>query len=218
MRPSVLAQKCSQWLQALSLFNWMPEVHLTPDLATYNAILDCHGIHDMMRRQLFQQGLLPLLTTFKAECLDLHGLSEGAAQLTLQWWLVTAVMPQLSISHYLECIIITGQGRSRHFWHTSDIQQAALEVLQKLQLQATVLPENRGRIRVVLHKKDLAKLQSCGAIFGLGTTPSWKMSEEYMNCGAFDKMMAGRTISHINFHKNGEGCMSRVVLGQSIHW
>ena len=187
-------QKCSQWLQALSLFNWMPEIHLTPDLATYNAILDCHGIHDTMVRQLFQQGLLPLLTTFRAECLDLHGLSEGAARLTLQWWLVTAVIPELNIRQYLECIVITGQGRSRHFWHTSDIQQAALEVLQKLQLQATVPPENRGRIRVVLRKKDLAKLQSCADIFGLGRKPSWKMSQTYVNQAGFDKMMAGRTM------------------------
>eukprot|EP00438_Fugacium_kawagutii_P027259 Skav214352 [mRNA] locus=scaffold86:468931:470052:+ [translate_table: standard] len=95
------------------------------------------------------------------DCIDLHGLSEGAARLALGWWLSTTVADHLertgSIS--LQCIVVTGYGKSRRFWHESDVQQAALDLLHSLKLHAEVLSVNKGRVKLCLRKEDLPVLR-----------------------------------------------------------
>lgn len=153
------------WQQALSLLETMPHSRIEPDTVTYNSILDCRSISIQMSDQIFQEALPALLSRLppiQAQYLDLHGLSEGSARLMLHWWLSTVVARRLCCESPLSCVVVTGYGKSRQCWHASDLQAATMDTLQSLKLNATVLPENRGRIRVTLTEKDLQKLGSAG--------------------------------------------------------
>ena len=98
--------------------------------------------------------------------IDLHGLSEGTARVVLCHWLSTAVPTKLEQDKELTCLIVTGYGKSRNQWQTSDVRQASLELLQDdLGLQAAVLPKNQGAIQVCLGEADLPALRSAGASF-----------------------------------------------------
>ena len=153
------------WQQALSLLETMPHSRIEPDTVTYNSILDCRSISTKMLGQIFQEALPALLSRLppiQAQHLDLHGLSEGSARLMLHWWLSTVVVRRLRCESALSCVIVTGYGKSRQCWHESDLQAATMDTLQSLKLNAAVLPENRGRIRVNLTEQDLQKLGSAG--------------------------------------------------------
>ena len=147
------------WQQAMSLFKSMPALQVEPDSATYNEILD--SVPDP---EVFQQGLPCLIDRMpsppRAQYIDLHGLSEGAACFTLRWWLASLVAPTLANSTGpLRCVIVTGYGRSRGWVQSSDLRRGSLELLQGLELEAHILP-NRGRIGLVLSSKDLPRLQN----------------------------------------------------------
>eukprot|EP00435_Cladocopium_sp_Y103_P010207 s2926_g2.t1 len=135
--------KCGQWQQALILFDAMPRAKVVPDRGTLNALLDCQEIQG--RRSLgghiFKHALLPSLeksSVFQGLKVDLHEHSEGAARLTLQWWLSKRVAKKLK--HGLLCIVVTGYGKSRPAWSTSDVRAAAFDLLtKKLKLDARIL-------------------------------------------------------------------------------
>ena len=94
---------------------------------------------------VFQHDLLPILKeleAFEPLFLDLHDHSEGTARLTLQWWLYTSVAKRLEVSDGLDCIVVTGYGKSRQAWSTSDVRAAALDLLKALKLDAQILPKN----------------------------------------------------------------------------
>lgn len=158
-----------QWQQALLLFEAMPRSTVKPNRVTLCALLDSPGISAQnLGGQIFQHGLLPILresAAFRDLRLDLHEHSEGSARLTLQWWLSTTVAKRLEVSHKLVCIVITGYGKSREAWRTSDIQATALDLLKELEIDARILRENKGRIGLYLTKQDLAKLHAAGKIF-----------------------------------------------------
>ncbi|CAL1152244.1 unnamed protein product [Cladocopium goreaui] len=158
-----------QWQQALLLFEAMPRSTVKPNRVTFCALLDCPGISTQnLGGQIFQHGLLPILqesAAFQDLKVDLHEHSEGAARLTLQWWLSTTVAKRLEVSHKLDCIVVTGYGKSREAWRTSDIQAAVLDLLKGLKIDARILRENKGRIGLSLTKQDLAKLHTAGKIF-----------------------------------------------------
>eukprot|EP00438_Fugacium_kawagutii_P014443 Skav223490 [mRNA] locus=scaffold1160:9704:16560:- [translate_table: standard] len=172
------------WRQALNLFDTMQEVQIEPDSATYNALLDStmtsvHGEH--LAAQIFPPGLPSLLRrmgSVDAEQIDLHGLSEGASQLTLRWWLSSVVAPRLCARDHLEFIIVTGYGRSQKAWHDSDIQTAALDLLRALKLRAEILPGNKGRIGVALRKEDLPLLESAGELFNQPPTDQFDVGSK----------------------------------------
>ena len=48
----------------------------------------------------------------------------------------------------MHCIVVTGYGKSRHSWRSSDVQRAALEVLKNLELEAQVLPQSLGLVKL----------------------------------------------------------------------
>ena len=69
-----------------------------------------------------------------------------------------AVLTRCSLS----CIIITGYGKSRKDWQRRNVQQAALKFFQDLELNASPLPDNPGRLHVVLTQRDLPVLRGVG--------------------------------------------------------
>ena len=112
--------------------------------------------------QLFPQCNLPEVRTLRAcgsSKIDLHDLSEGTALLALRYWLSNAVARDLESSDPLTCIIITGYGKSRKDWDTTDVRQAALNFFQRLGLKPSPLPENPGRLRLVITKRNLPVLR-----------------------------------------------------------
>ncbi|CAK9008610.1 Pentatricopeptide repeat-containing protein [Durusdinium trenchii] len=147
----------------------MPEVEVQPDLVTYNALFDCSEFQSSaLGRALFLQSKLPEFQELRgcdASKIDLHDLSEGTARLVLCHWLSTAMATKLEQEKEFKCLIVTGRGRSRKEWQSSDVRQASLELLQDLGLQAGLLPKNPGAIRVCLRKADLPALRSAGASF-----------------------------------------------------
>ncbi|CAJ1360492.1 unnamed protein product [Effrenium voratum] len=160
--------KGGQWQQGLGLFGAMPQAKVQPTLVSYNAVLD--AIFDKPHGpECFDSGLsahvFPKLMNATPRIIDLHELSEGAAQLAVRWWLATLVAPsigkRLRASEAYKCIIITGYGRSRKGWGTSDVQAAVLNMLRTLKLSAGVLESNAGRLQLVLRKRNMPLLQQC---------------------------------------------------------
>ena len=137
-------EKGDQWQQALNLFEAMVGAKVEPDIVTYNALLACRDIYGNknLGGHIFQHGLLPILhksTEFHHRMVDLHEHSEGSARLTLQWWLSTTVAKHLQDRDRLDCIVVTGYGKSRQAWDTTDVQAAARDLLKSLKLDARVL-------------------------------------------------------------------------------
>ena len=140
-------EKGGQWEQALILFEAMPGSNVEPDMVSYNALLDCVEIYSSNRLggEIFQNGLLPMLqatSVFQYLQVDLHGLSEGSARLALQWWLSKTVARRLEVLDRLDCIVVTGYGKSRKAWQTTDIKAAALDLLSRLGLAPQILPKS----------------------------------------------------------------------------
>ena len=140
-------EKGGQWEQALTLFESMRGSHVDPDIVSYNALLDCLEIYssNCLGGEIFQNGLLPILqatSVFQYLQVDLHDLSEGAAGLALQWWLSKTVARRLEVFDGLDCIVVTGYGKSRKAWQTTDIKAAALDLLSRLGLDPQILPKS----------------------------------------------------------------------------
>ncbi|CAK9015281.1 Pentatricopeptide repeat-containing protein At2g31400 [Durusdinium trenchii] len=164
----------TQWKQALRFLEQMPEEHLEPDRVCYNALLDCAELQEnRLGGHLFLQAL-PLFGSHTSsfrwpEVIDLHGLSEGSAQLLLRWWLSTAVAQRLRSrgGEQVTYVVITGKGRSRQAWDVTDVKAAALRLLHALKLLRREVShaETGGRFRLKLKKEDLVKVQSAGSIF-----------------------------------------------------
>ncbi|CAK9042224.1 unnamed protein product [Durusdinium trenchii] len=163
-------EKGGQWQQALKLFESMFEANVPPDLVSYNALFDCAEIRDSaIGRALFEKCNLPEILELKgcgASEIDLHDLSEGFARAVLCHWLSTAIATKLEQEKELTCLIVTGYGKSRKEWDTTDMRQASLKLLQDdLGLQAAVLRKNQGAIQVCLGEADLPALRRAGASF-----------------------------------------------------
>ena len=179
-------KKCGQWQQTLGLFGAMLQAEVLANTTSYNALLDAvfdkpHGQH------FFESGLsaqvFPKLVKVRPDIIDLHDLSEGTAQLAVRWWLATVVVSsfgkRLGTSEQYNCILVTGYGRSRKGWDTTDVQAAVLSMLRTMKLNARVLESNAGRLQLVLSKRDTPLLQQCfkcckqrrgdqGALLGIG--------------------------------------------------
>lgn len=157
-------EKGGHWQQALKMFKAMSKAKIPQDIISYNALFDCMEIRNgPIGYDFYEQCILPTFFNLRkcdAAKIDLHELSEGAACLALCYWLTNKVYMELENKKQLICIIVSGQGKSRKDWSTSDIRQAALKLLLALKLEASLLPENPGRVRLVLTKNDLPMLSS----------------------------------------------------------
>ncbi|CAE6951880.1 unnamed protein product [Symbiodinium natans] len=151
-----------QWQLALHLFASLPRAQLTPDDVSYNAVLD--SLHDKrLGPTLFEEaveaGIYGNLCAEGPGCLDLHELSPGAAQSAVRWWLTRVLPPVLSQHKRLRCVIITGWGKSRPAWSTSDVQASVLSWLGSQGLPAKRQPGNLGRLTLDLRAQDLSALR-----------------------------------------------------------
>ncbi|CAJ1363337.1 unnamed protein product, partial [Effrenium voratum] len=153
-------EESRHWQKALDLFGAMMQLaRIQPDLVSYICLLD--AVHDKASGAFyFEQALtanvFPNLRKVTPSVIDLHGLSEGAGQLAVRWWLATLVTPQLGRRAH-KCTVITGYGKSRKEWRTTNVQAAVFRLLQDLQLKVRVL-ENAGRLQLVLDEGDGARL------------------------------------------------------------
>ena len=135
--------KGSRWQHALLLFGSMPDSTVQPNWVAYNALLACKEIcgSKSLGGRIFKQGFLPILMksgAFQDLIVDLHEQSEGAARLTLQWWLSMIVTKHLEVSDRLKCIVVTGYGKSRHAWQNSDLRATTLDFFETLELTAYI--------------------------------------------------------------------------------
>ncbi|CAJ1431933.1 unnamed protein product [Effrenium voratum] len=154
--------KDGQWQQALALFFEMHHAEVEPNDVCYNCLLDAlrgKPFGDMYFEKALQQGVFQTLAAAQPTSIDLHGLSEGAAQLAVWWWLHTLVLPELGSADCEIYEVITGYGKSRREWDTSDIRAAAMSLLQYLKIQFRIRPRNAGLLELRLGERDLQRLK-----------------------------------------------------------
>ena len=79
--------------------------------------------------------------------LDLHGLSAGAAEMVVRWWLLDKLPQRLEgrkMSEPTQVVLVTGHGESRVLRNGSVVKQRVLELASEL---GTVVDQsNRGRV------------------------------------------------------------------------
>ena len=81
--------------------------------------------------------------------LDLHDLSEGAAEAAVLWWLEEASVERLRAGAMQRLEVITGWGKSRPSYGDSDLHATVGQMLD--QLEVPLLPTiNPGRLVVDL--------------------------------------------------------------------
>ena len=67
--------------------------------------------------------------------LDLHGLSAGAAEMVVRWWLSERLpkrLEALKMSHPTQVVLVTGHGESRVLKEAGVVRQRVLEVVNEL--------------------------------------------------------------------------------------
>ena len=186
-------KKGGQWQEALMLIESMDASRVECSIVTYNAMLDCKDVYSRqgLGGSIFKQGLLRILSqplVFQDRSVDLHDLSEGAARLTLQWWLSNYVRRCLEINDRLRCIVVTGYGKSRKSWQTSDIRAAALELLKTSKFEAHIDPKCLASHRVIAH-----------ICYIFGTFDHWKRIRRYT--GLCMRECINCRFAWINYHR-----------------
>ncbi|CAE8589698.1 unnamed protein product [Polarella glacialis] len=143
--------KGGQWELALDLFGLMAKHELVPHRITYNAILDA-AVDKRQGCALFNEarslGMYPRLLQKGESFLELHDLSCGAGVHAVRWWLAE-VIPRLliaGIERPARLTIITGWGKSRKEWSTSDMQATVIQLLCELKLQSWIDDTNQGLV------------------------------------------------------------------------
>ena len=161
-------EKGGQWQQALSLFLEMQLAELEPDQVSYNSLLDAVQGKPFaigLFQKALRHGIFPKVAAARWNRIDLHDLSEGAAQLAVWWWLYVLVLPELSSSLHsgalCRCEVVTGYGKSRMDWHRSDIRAATMSLLQHLGISCRFRHGNFGSLELSFGERDLARLQQC---------------------------------------------------------
>ena len=78
---------------------------------------------------------------------DLHGLSAGAAEMVVRWWLSERLPKRLEarkMSQPTHVVLVTGHGESRVLRNGSVVKQRVLDLANEL--GAVVEQSNRGRV------------------------------------------------------------------------
>ncbi|CAE8590842.1 unnamed protein product, partial [Polarella glacialis] len=153
-----------QWQQALNLLRFMPQLRILPDVVSYSAALDAvsgMGIGYALFREALGFGMYPQFRSNSDSAVNLHYMSCGAAVLAVRWWLAEVVPDLLSGPTTPKLEIITGLGKSRKEWDTTDVQDTVFQLLQRDQLPSRIDPNNKGKIVIdgrQLKSSDLRKL------------------------------------------------------------
>ena len=140
--------------RALSLFESLQrEGLITPDLGHWSHLLDAIGPDHAQSRSLLLQMLEQLLRA-GAESIeeevpkfDLHGLTAGAAEMVVRWWLLQELPQRLAarrMSAPAQVVLVTGHGESRVLKEAGVVKQRVLDLASEL---GTVVEQsNRGRV------------------------------------------------------------------------
>ena len=154
---SAAIQACAaagQPAPALQLFNRLEASQVDTSMCCFNAILDALCAHPDRARELWKLGCARgCYHSFERWGssglrlqLDLHDLSEGAAETAVRWWLEEGVRDRVNatpgaVPERLE--LITGWGKSRGVTDKGDVRARVETVLREM--GATMLPtENLG--------------------------------------------------------------------------
>lgn len=147
---------------ALTLFERLendPSLPLQPDLVSYNAVLDAVAPQRSCARRLWKRGIERGLykgcehwdgPSRAVPMLDLHDLSEGAAEAAVRWWLEERVPSRLAASGNASpptrLELVTGWGKNRASHQSGDLRDRVEAVLADMGV-ATIPSRNPG----VLH-------------------------------------------------------------------
>jgi pentatricopeptide repeat protein len=139
--------------RALSLFESLQRGRLTPELSHWSHLLDAIGPNHAKSRslllQMLEQPFFAGAESFEAGVprFDLHGLSAGAAEMVVRWWLLQELPQRMSagkMSAPTQVALVTGHGESRVLRNGSVVKQRVVEVANEL---GTVVEQsNRGRV------------------------------------------------------------------------
>ncbi|CAE7218689.1 unnamed protein product, partial [Symbiodinium pilosum] len=139
-----------QWRMALSLFSCMLSNGQTPDRESYTQILDAVCTERLsfgLFRQALQEETWPNMLRGRGALLDLHDHSGGSAMLAVLWWLAEIVPWKMARGkHHPSFGIITGGGKSRASWQTTDVRASVLRLLARCGIPCKVHPRNQGLV------------------------------------------------------------------------
>jgi pentatricopeptide repeat protein len=139
--------------RALSLFESLQRERLTPELSHWSHLLDAIGPNHAQSRSLLLrmvgQPFFAGADSIEAGMpkFDLHGLSAGAAEMVVRWWLRDALPQRLKagkMSEPTQVVPVTGHGESRVLRNGSVVKQRVLELASEL--GTVVAQSNRGRV------------------------------------------------------------------------
>lgn len=144
-----------QQVPAMQLFERLEASHLDGDVVSFNAILDALSSQLGRARELWKLGCsrgcyCGFERWGSVPALDLHDLSEGAAETAVRWWLEEGVPGRAAVAlgaapKRLE--LITGWGKSREVAQVADVRARIEAVL--LELGADLLPTKNPGMLVV---------------------------------------------------------------------
>ena len=139
--------------RALSLFESLQSDRLTPELSHWCHLLDAIGPnHAQSRLLLLRMVGQPFFAGAESieagmPKLDLHGLTAGAAEMVVRWWLLDKLPQRLEarkMSEPAHVMLVTGHGESRVLKEAGVVKQRVLELASEL---GTVVEQsNRGRV------------------------------------------------------------------------
>merc|ERR1712008_197394 len=122
---------------------------------SFNAILQAVPSYPIGKRLFHQalvKGLYDAVFMEKEGCLDLHGLSPGAAWLAIVWYFDVIVAGGHSNKavneRWIRATLITGWGRHRGAWSQSDVKQFVCDRLDEKGIKWRLV--NIGRLSVHL--------------------------------------------------------------------
>ena len=139
----------------MQLLDELEDSQLEADQVTFNAVLDALRAHPARARVVWKHGME---RGFYADVehlrsgvphLDLHDLSEGAAEAAVLWWLEEASVERLRVGAVQRLEVITGWGKSRQSYQDSDVRAAVEKVFDQLEVPLLPTP-NPGRLVVDL--------------------------------------------------------------------
>ena len=137
--------------RALSLFESLQRERLTPDVSHWSHLLDAIGPNHAQSRSLLLrmvgQPFFAGAESIEAGVpeFDLHGLSTGAAEMVVHWWLREKLPQRLEagkMSEPTHVVLVTGHGESRVLKEAGVVKQRVLELAS---VRGTVVEHsNRG--------------------------------------------------------------------------
>ena len=127
--------------RALSLFESLQQDGLSPGLGHWSQLLDAIGPNHAQSRSLLLRmiGQLLLAGAESIEAgvlkLDLHGLTAGAAEMVVRWWLLHELPQRLKAGEMKKptrVMLVTGHGESRVLKEAGVVKLRVLEVVNEL--------------------------------------------------------------------------------------